>query len=188
MAWRHLLCEPQECVGEKGRFFADCAPKFGLRELTGYKLYQPLASVGVRRFCSYVNTLPPCGNSLFPITSESAGQSGRGSGDVVVGIHTRLQINSDVSDNLAVWLSRDDVAGLLLSVGRVPLDVRDVRSLATEKNVLTRASLLSTANHKSEVPLMSTTRVSFSYGPNTLQPSSPIRTQVLALASIKTNR
>ena len=74
MAWHHLLCEPQECVGEKGRFFVDCAPKLGLRELTGYKSYQPFASVGIRRFCSYVNTLAPCGDSLFPITSESAGQ------------------------------------------------------------------------------------------------------------------
>ena len=92
-----------------GRFFADCAPEFGLRELTGYKLYQPLASVGVRRDCLFVNTLAPCGGSLFSITSESAGESDSSIYDVVVGIRTRLQVNIGISDKLAVWLSRDDV-------------------------------------------------------------------------------
>ena len=42
-AWRQLLCRPQECVGEKCRFFADCTPEFGLRELIGDELYQSFA-------------------------------------------------------------------------------------------------------------------------------------------------
>ena len=92
-----------------GRFFADCASEFGLRELTCYKLYQPFVSVGIRRDCSSVNTLAPCGGSVFSITSESAGGSDSGTHDVVVGIRTRLQVNSDISDKLAVWLSRDGV-------------------------------------------------------------------------------
>ena len=75
-----------------GRFFADCAPEFDLRELTGYKLYQPFASFGVRRNCSSVNTLAPCGGSVFSITSESAGDSDSGTHDVVVGIRTRLHV------------------------------------------------------------------------------------------------
>ena len=75
-----------------------------------------------------------------------------------------------------------------LSAGRVPLNVRDVHPLGTEENVLTRASLLSPTNHRIEVPLLSLTRVSLPYDPITLQSSSPIRTPVLALASIKTNR
>ena len=55
--------------------------------------------------------------------------------------------------------------------------------------MLTRASLFSPANRKSEVPLVSLTRASLPYAPITLQSSSsPIRTPVLALASIKTNR
>ena len=102
MASHHLICRPQECVGEKGRFFDDCAPEFGLRELTDYKLYQPFASVGVRRDCSSVNTLAPYGGSLFSIMSESAGDSDSGAHDVVVGIRTRLQVNIDFSDKLAV--------------------------------------------------------------------------------------
>ena len=110
LAWHHLLCGPQECAGEKGRFFSDCTPEFGLRKLTGYKLYQPFASsVGVRRDCSSINTLAPCGGPLFSITSESAAESDYGAHDVVVGIRTRLQVNIDVSDKLAVWSSRDDV-------------------------------------------------------------------------------
>ena len=32
-----------------------------------------------------------------------------GAHDVVVGIRTRLQVNSDISDELAVWLSGDNV-------------------------------------------------------------------------------
>ena len=93
------------CVGEKGRFFAYCAPEppeFGLHELTDYKLNQPFASVGVRRDCSSVNILAPCGGSLFSITSESPWESGSGAHDVVVGIRMRLQVNSDISDKLAV--------------------------------------------------------------------------------------
>ena len=77
--------------------------------LTDYKLNQPFASVGVRRDFSSVNTLAPCEGSLFSITSESAGESDAGAHDVVVGICTQLQVNSDISDKLAVWLSRDDV-------------------------------------------------------------------------------
>ena len=84
-----------------GRFFADCAPEFGLRELNGYKLNQPFASVGVRRDSSSVNTLAPCGGSLFSITSESAWESDSDAHDVVVGIRTRLQMNSDISDKIA---------------------------------------------------------------------------------------
>ena len=78
-----------------------------MRELTGYKLYQPFESVGVRRDYLSVNTLAPCGGSLFLITSKSAGESDSGAHDAVVGIRTRLQVNSDISDKLAVWLSRD---------------------------------------------------------------------------------
>ena len=93
------------CVGEKGRFFADCAPEspeFGLRELNGYKLNQPFASVGIRRDCSSVNTLVPCGGLLFSITSKSPWDSDSGAHDVVVGVRMRLQVNSDISDKLAV--------------------------------------------------------------------------------------
>ena len=91
LAWHYLLCGPQECVGEKGRLFADFLPnpKFCLREVAGYKLYQLFASVGVRRDCSSANTLPPCGGSLVSITSESSGESNSGAHDVVVGIHTQ---------------------------------------------------------------------------------------------------
>ena len=32
----------------------------------------------------------------------------------MVGIRTRLQVNSDISDKLAVWLSRDDVVNTFL--------------------------------------------------------------------------
>ena len=109
LAWHHLSCGPHECAGDKGRFIADCAPVFGLRELTGYKLYQLFTSAVGRRNCSSVNTLAPCEGSLFSITCESAGESDSRAHDVVVGIRTRLQVNSDVSDKLAVWLSRDDV-------------------------------------------------------------------------------
>ena len=56
-----------------------------------------------------MNTLAPWGGSLFSITSESARESDSGAHYVVVGIRTRLQANSDISDKLAVWLSRDDV-------------------------------------------------------------------------------
>ena len=88
-----------------GRFFADCAPEspeFGLRGMNGYELNQPLASVGVRRDCSSVNTLAPCGGSLFSITSKSSWDSDSGAHDVVVGVRMRLQVNSDISDMLAV--------------------------------------------------------------------------------------
>ena len=84
------------CVGEKGRSFSDCAFDFNLRELTGYKLYQPFPSVGVRRDCSFVNTLAPCEGLLSLTTSEFAGQSDSGAHDVVVGIRTRLQVSSGV--------------------------------------------------------------------------------------------
>ena len=77
----------------------------------GYRrnTHQLFVSVGVRRDCSSVNTLAPCGGSLFSITSESAGESDSGIHDVVVGISTRLQVNSDISDKLAMWLSLDDM-------------------------------------------------------------------------------
>ena len=72
-----------------------------------------------------------------------------------------------------------------LSVGRLPLDVRDVHPFETEKNVLTRASLSSPAIHKSKVPLLSLTRVSLPYAPVTLQSFSAICTPVLVLVSVK---
>ena len=94
----------------KEPLFRRLCPEFGLRgKLTDYKLNQPFASVGVRRDCSSVNTLAPCGGSLYLITSESVGESDSGAHKVVVGTRTRLQVNSDISDKLAVWLSRDDV-------------------------------------------------------------------------------
>ena len=98
LARHHLLCGPQKCIGEKSRFFADCAPQFGLRALTGYKLYQLFASVGVRRDWSSVNALASCGGSLFSISNESAEDLDYGAHNVVVRIRTRLQVNSDVSD------------------------------------------------------------------------------------------
>ena len=76
---------------------------------------QPFASVGVRRDSSSKNTLAPCGGSLFSIKSEPAGESD--SADVVVGIRTRLQVDSDVSDRLAVWLPRGDVVKKFLIRG-----------------------------------------------------------------------
>ena len=75
---------------------------FGLRELTGYKLNQPFASVGVRRDSLSVNTLAPCGGSLFSITNKSPRESDSGAHDVVVGIRMRLQVNSDIWDKLAM--------------------------------------------------------------------------------------
>ena len=114
-------------------------------------LYQSFTLVDVRRDCLSVNTITPCEGSLFSNMSESAGESDCGAHDVVVGILTRLQVNSDVSDKLAVWLSRMMWTVRFLSAGRVPLNVRDVDPFGTEKNVLTRTSLLSPANRKSEV-------------------------------------
>ena len=73
-----------------------------MRELDGYKLNQPFASVGVRRDCSSVNTLAPCGGSLLSITSKSPWESDSGAHDIVVGIRIWLQVNSDISDRLAM--------------------------------------------------------------------------------------
>ena len=75
-------------------------------ELIGQELYQSFAAVIVRGGCSYINTLMPCGGSLFKVISESAECDTH---DAVVGIRTRLQVNRDVSDKLRVWLPRDDV-------------------------------------------------------------------------------
>ena len=75
---------------------------FGRHELTGNKLNQPFASVGVRRDSSSVNTLAPCGGWLFSITSEPPWESDSGAHDVVVGIRMRLQVNSGILDKLAV--------------------------------------------------------------------------------------
>ena len=75
-------------------------------ELTGQELYQSFAAVVVRGGCSSINTLMPCGGSLFKVTSES---SECDTHDAVVGIRTRLQVKRDVSDKLRVWLPRDDV-------------------------------------------------------------------------------
>ena len=85
-------------------------------------MYQPFESVGVRRDCLSVNTLAPFGGSLFSITSESAGESDSGTHDVVVGIRTRLQVNSDVSYKLEVWLSRDDIVNTFLILGPGTVD------------------------------------------------------------------
>ena len=82
---------------------------FGLRELTGYELYQLFASVVVRRDRSAINTLAPSEGSLFSATSDSAGESDCDTHNVVVGIRTLLQVNSDVSDKLGAWLSRNYV-------------------------------------------------------------------------------
>ena len=95
--------------GKKGRFVVDCAPKFGLRELTGYKVVSP---VRVGRYQTWLLFCPyscACGGSLLLITSESAGELDSDTHDDVVGIRTWLQVNSDTSYKLAVWLSRDDV-------------------------------------------------------------------------------
>ena len=59
----------------------------------------------------------PCRGSLFSITTEFAGESDSGAHDVVVGIRTRLQVNSNISDKLTVWLSRDDVVNTFLIHG-----------------------------------------------------------------------
>ena len=87
---------------KKAAFSPTVPPQFGLRELGGYKLNQPFASVGVRRDCSSVNTLAPCGGSLFSITSKSLWKSDSGAHDIVIGIRIRLQVNSDISDKLAI--------------------------------------------------------------------------------------
>ena len=76
-------------------------------ELIGQELYQSFAVAIVRGGCSFINTLMPCGGSLFKVTSESAAECD--THDAVVGIRTRLQVNRDVSDKLRVWLPRDDV-------------------------------------------------------------------------------
>ena len=80
-----------------------------MRKLAAYLLNQPFAPVGVSRDCSSVNTLVPCGKSQFSIASESAGELDGGAHDVLVGIRTRLQVNINVSDNLAVRLPRESV-------------------------------------------------------------------------------
>ena len=102
----------------------------------------------------------PCRGSLVLITSESAGESDYGENDVVVGIRTRLQVISDVQDKLVVCFSFDDVAKTF------PIHVHP---LETEKNMLTKASLLSPENRKSEVPLLSLTPVSLPVGPNSFK-------------------
>ena len=56
----------------------------------------------------FINTFTPCRDSLFLVTSESVGEPDSGANDVVVDICTLLQVNSDVSDKLGVWLLRDD--------------------------------------------------------------------------------
>ena len=90
---------------KRATFFADYGPEFGLRKLTAYKLCQPFASVGIRLYFSSVNTLAPCWGSLFLITSESAGESDCCCAhDAVVGICTRLQVDSGISDKLSVGL------------------------------------------------------------------------------------
>ena len=99
------------------RFFGDCALEFGLRELTGYKLYQPSAWVRVRHDCSPINIFAPCGGSLFSITSESARESDCGAHNAVAIIRTRLHADSDVSGKLAVWLPCDDVIKPILIRG-----------------------------------------------------------------------
>ena len=58
----------------------------------------------------FINTFAPCRDSLFSVTSESAGEPYSRANDVVVGIRTLLQVNSDVSDKLGVWLLRDDAS------------------------------------------------------------------------------
>ena len=75
-------------------------------ELTGQELYQSFAAVVVRGGCSSINTLMPCGGSLFKVTTEPAECDTH---DTVVGIRTRLEMNRDVSNELRVWLPRDDV-------------------------------------------------------------------------------
>ena len=75
-----------------------------MRKRTGYELYQSFASVAVGRDHSSINTLALCGDLLSLVTKESAGESGCGAHDVVVGIRTRLQVNRDVSDKLGVCL------------------------------------------------------------------------------------
>ena len=70
---------------------------------------QPFASVGVRRDCSSVNTLAPCGGSLFSITGKSPWEADSCAHDIVVRVRMRLQVNSDISNKLAMWLSRDNV-------------------------------------------------------------------------------
>ena len=67
------------------------------------------APVGISRDCSSVKTLAPCGDSPFLIASESAGELDGGAHNVLVGIRTRLQVNIDASDNLAVRLPRENV-------------------------------------------------------------------------------
>ena len=83
-------------------------------ELIGQELYQSFAAVIVRGGCSYINTLMPCGGSLFKVMSESAECDTH---DAVVGIRTRLQVNRDVSDKLRLWLPRDDVVKTFLIRG-----------------------------------------------------------------------
>ena len=56
----------------------------------------------------FSNTFTPCRGWLFSVTSESAGEPDSGANDVVVDIRTLLQVKSDVSDKLGVWLLRDD--------------------------------------------------------------------------------
>ena len=104
-----------------------------LRELTGYMLYQPFAPVGIRRDCSSVHTLAPCRGSLFSITSQSVAESDCGAHGIVVGIRTRLQVNSDISNKLSVWLSRDDVVNTFPTRGPGNIECTRRASLGDEK-------------------------------------------------------
>ena len=162
-----------------------------MRELTGYKLNQPFASVGVRRDCSSVNTLAPCGGSFFSITSEFAGKSDFGAHDVVVGIRTRLQVDTGISDKLAVWLSRDDVVNTFPIRGPVSVECTRRASLGDGEECVDEGKFVVTRKpqKRGSVAVAHLSVPAMIYAPITFQSSSsPIPTPVLALAYIKTNR
>ena len=107
------------------------------------------------------------------ITSGSAEESDSGAHDVVVGISKRLQVNSDVSDDLAVCLVRDDVVRTFLIRGPGTIEC-------------TRGAFLEGGEERVDEGKLAVTDpgVPPIYAPITLQSSSPIRTPALASASI----
>ena len=97
-------------------------------------------------------------------------------------------MNSDIPHEPAVGLLREDVVDAFPVRGAACDAVERARcaSLGGSKKRIDEANPLSPATRNSAVPLLSLFRESLPYAPSILQSSSPPRTPVLALASIKT--
>ena len=100
------------------------------------------------------------------ITSEYAAESDSGAHDVVVELRTRLQVNSNISDKLTVWLSRDDVVNTFPIRGPGTVECTRRASLGDGEEHVNEGKLVVT--RKPQKPLLSLTRVSLPYAPITL--------------------